>query len=105
MFNNVIKLVKEIKSVDAYGDTNATTTERVIFAELKSIGQSEFYQAQAVGLSPEIKFVIADWLDYNDERIVRYKAFNEVEEQDYKVIRTYRDGKTMELICKKGLED
>lgn len=105
MFNNVIKLVKEVKSVDGYGDTTTTQHEKVIFAELKSIGQSEFYQAQAVGLRPEIKFIIADWLDYNDEKIVRYKAFNDAEEQEYTVLRTYRDGNTLEIICKRGIDE
>ena len=49
MFNEVITLMKETNTVDSYGDTTQTFTERTIYAEVKSIGQSEFYQAEAVG--------------------------------------------------------
>lgn len=105
MYNEVIKLVAEAKSVDEYGDTVAVETERTVFAELKSIGQSEFYQAQAVGLKPEIKFVLADYLEYANEKIVKYKAFNQEEEEQYTVLRTYRNGHELELVCKRGIEE
>lgn len=101
--NEVIKLVSIQKSVDEYGDTAEESTERILFAELKSIGQSEFYQAQSVGLKPEIKFVIADYLDYQNEQIVKYQPFNGTEEK-YSVIRTYRTGNALEIVCKRGVD-
>lgn len=104
MFNNVITLVAESKSINALGDIVTVHTERTIFAELRSIGQSEFYQAQAVGLKPEIKFVIADYLDYQDEKIVKYQAFNGTNAEEYSVIRTYRQGNALEIVCKKGID-
>lgn len=103
MYDNVIKLVSESRTVDEYGDFNAITTERVIFADLRSITQSEFYQAQATGLKPEIKFVIADFLDYQNEKKILYTPFNGVEEE-YTVLRTYRDGNQLELVCKRGVD-
>lgn len=104
MYNEVIELVSESKSVDAYGDTTETTTARTVFAELRSIGQSEFYQAQAVGLKPEIKFVLSDFLEYQNEKIIRYKAFNETEAEEYHVLRTYRNNNELEIVCKRGID-
>jgi len=104
MYDEVIKLIAESKTVDAYGDIVITETERTVFVRLASITQSEFYQAQAVGLRPEIKFIMADYLDYNFEGIVEYKAFNENTAQRYSVVRTYRNKNELEIVCKKGVE-
>lgn len=104
MYENYITLVSEVKSVDEYGDTVSVQSERIVFAELKSITQSEFYQAEAVGLKPEIKFVIADYLDYKNEQIVKYTPFNGDEEL-YSVLRTYRVNNQLEIVCKRGIED
>lgn len=103
MFDSVITLMKETNTVDEYGDTVQTFTERQVFAEVKSIGQSEFYQAEAVGLKPEIKFVIADFADYQDEKQLKYTPFGG-SEQIYTVLRTYRNKINMELVCKRGIE-
>ena len=103
MFNSVIYLMKETNTVDSYGDTTQTFTERQVYAEVKSIGQSEFYQAEAVGLKPEIKFVIADFADYQDEKQLKYTPFGGVEEI-YTVIRTYRNKINLEIVCARGIE-
>jgi len=105
LYNEVIKLVSQTKSVDAYGDITVTETERTVFAELKSITQSEFYQAQAVGIKPEIKFVIADYLDYRNEQLIRFKDYAAEEEETYSVIRTYRNGNTLEIVAKRGVDN
>ena len=104
MYDAVIKLISESRTVDAYGDIIATETERSVFAEIKSIGQSEFYQAQAVGLKPEIKFVLADYLDYQNEKKLRYQGFNEAKEEEYAILRTYRNNNLLELVCKRGVD-
>lgn len=103
MFNEVIKLISETYTVDEYGDTVAVQTEKQKFAEVKSIGQSEFYQAQAVGLKPEIKFIIADFLDYNGEKLLKYAPYGGTEEL-YTVLRTYRTRYNLEIVCKRGIE-
>lgn len=103
MYDNIVKLVNETKTVDEYGDTVVITTHRTVFAELKSIGQSEFYQAEAVGLKPEIKFVLADFLDYQGEKYLLFQPFNGTEEE-YSVIRTYQNGNQLELVCKRGID-
>lgn len=104
MYNAAIVLVSEEKTVNAYGDIEIAETERNVFAELKSIGQSEFYQAQAVGLKPEIKFVLPDYLEYRDEKKLKFKDFNEEAEQEYTVLRTYRANNQLELVCKRGVD-
>lgn len=105
MYNEVITLVAEAKVPDEYGDLQITETTRDIFATLKSISQSEFYQAQAAGLKPEAKFVIADYLDYDNEKVVRYVPYGGAEAEEYRVLRTYRDGNTLELVCKRGVDE
>lgn len=101
--NDVITLLAEEKSVNEYGDTTLTITERRVFVKTKSIGQSEFYQSQAVGLKPEVKFVLADFLDYKGEKKLKYKPFGGREEI-YNVIRTFRDGYMLELVCNRIIE-
>lgn len=103
MFNEVIKLMTETETTNEYGDAVKTFKERQIFAEVRSISQTEFYQAQALGLKPEIKFVIADFLDYKGEKQLKYTPFGETE-QIYDVIRTYRDKINLEIVCKRGID-
>lgn len=90
---DVLTLIRMETTLDEYGDPVITEIPREVFATSMSIGQKEFYQAHAVGLQPEIKFKLADYLDYDDETYVEYN------EQRYRVLRTYRTGQEMELIC------
>lgn len=103
MFDSVITLMKETNTINEYGDTVQTFAERTVFAEVKSIGQSEFYQAEAVGLKPEIKFVIADFADYQNEKQLKYTPFGGTEEI-YTVLRTYRNKINLEIVCARGIE-
>ena len=89
--NEILILITATQHADAYGDPVTTETRREVFAKLGSIGQKEFYQAHAVGLQPELKFVLADYLDYNEETLVEYNG------QRYRVLRTYRAGLELEL--------
>lgn len=66
-------------------------SHRYVFCELLSIGTAEFYQAQATNLTPELKFVLRDYLDYQGELYAEYEG------TIYRVIRTYRDGQQIEL--------
>jgi len=103
MYDEAITLLKEIETTDEYGDAEKTYEETEIFAQIRSIGQTEFYQAQAVGFRPEIKFVIADFIDYDGQELIKYTPYGQ-EEQIYKVIRTYRQDNTLEIVCRKGIE-
>lgn len=103
MYDNTITLIAETNTVDEYGDTVTAEKDRTIFAEVKSIGQSEFYQAQAVGLKPEIKFVIADFADYQNEKKLKFTPYGGTEE-DYTILRTYRTKNQLEIVCKRGID-
>ena len=68
------------------------TTRREVFASLRSIGQAEFYQAHAIDYHPELKFVLADHLDYQGETMVKHEGTL------YRVLRTYRKGRELEIV-------
>lgn len=103
MYDSVIKLVSAISESDEYGDLENSSSEREIMAEEMSIGMAEFYQAQAVGLKPEIKFRIADYLDYHGEKILKYAPYDGTE-REYTIIKTYRKGTELEITCKRGVD-
>lgn len=102
MYNETIYLAREVETgeVDEYGDAVMELETVQLFAEQKSIGQKEFYQAQTDGMKPEIKFVIPDYLDYHDEPFVIHA------ETRYKVLRTYRNERNeLEVTCYGGVRD
>ncbi len=98
MKNDVIELVITSTEVDDVGDTIQSITYKKIFAEKKSIGTSEFYQAHSEGLKPTYKFVI-DPLEYTtDITHIKY------EEDIYKIIRTYEKNITdLEITVEKDI--
>lgn len=69
---------------------------RVVFCGVRSIGMREFYQASASDFHPEVKFVLADYLDYSNEPRVKYTGDLAVPGV-YRVLRTYRTGQELEL--------
>ena len=94
MYNELIYLESMQSTVNNVGDLIKTSEKTMRLAKLKSIGQLEFYQAQAQGLKPELKFVLADYLDYNNQEEVIYNGFR------YKVLRTYRtESNEIEIVC------
>ena len=95
--NEVINLVQITKAVDEYGDMTETESKTQVFARLKSVGMSEFYQASATGFKPEIKFILSDYLDYHGEMIVEWNGGR------FDVIRVYRNGLETELTCQQGV--
>ncbi len=97
MYNDLIYLLSTESTVNEVGDQIKTMHKTMRLAQVKSIGQSEFYQAQAQGLKPEMKFVLADYLDYENQDEVIYNNFR------YKVLRTYRSGNEIEIVCYGGI--
>jgi SPP1 family predicted phage head-tail adaptor len=64
-----------------------------IFAEEKSVRQSEFYQAAANGLRPEIVLEV-NTFEYNGEPMLEYNG------KTYDIIRTFKkDNEKIELVC------
>ena len=91
--DDVLILIQPTHGVDEYGDPIISCGRREVFCGLRSIGQKEFYQAHAVGFQPELKFVLADYLDYQGESLVEFGG------QRYRVLRTFRSGQELEIIC------
>ena len=88
------------KSVNDIGDYIETINyDNEVYCNEKSIKASEFYQAQAVGMKPEvtIELMIAD---YSKEKYIRY------EEEEYTVLRTYKTSKErIELTLVRGINN
>lgn len=92
-FRDVIELISTTETVNGMGDTIDQKAYRQVFADKQSIRQSEFYQAAATGLKPELMFVIRVF-EYQNEQSLRYN------DKEYGIIRTYsKDGEMIELIC------
>jgi|SRR5690625_1479589 len=98
MWNDVLYLIKVTTGRNSIGDIISSEEKRMVYTNKRSIRQSEFYQAQAEGLKPELAFDIRSF-EYEGEDLVEY------EEQKYKVIRTYDRGEIIELICEGVVND
>lgn len=88
--------------IDEYGDpVNKEIRTQEIFAEQKSISQTEFYQAQTAGSKPEIKFIIPDYLEYNGQQYLIHADMR------YKILRTFRKptSNEMEITCYGGVRN
>lgn len=79
-------------TTDEIGDTITIQVYKEIFAEKKSVKQSEFYQAHSQGLKPEFVFIVHP-SEYDGKNGLRYKG------KQYKIIRTYeKDSENLELV-------
>jgi SPP1 family predicted phage head-tail adaptor len=95
LFRDVVLLKGENSfSENDIGDTiEFPSNPRQVFANRKSISQTEFYQAAATGLKPEIKFEVRT-IEYQGERLLEFNN------RDYTILRTYdKNGEITELVC------
>ena len=96
----IIKLRKNAGStVDDWGNPIESLEEWEVFAERKSVRQSEFYQAAAQGMKPSVVFEI-----YTEEFREAESILSEGIE--FSIIRTFQ--KTLdrlEVICERKLAD
>ena len=94
LFNKTIDLITQTKINDDYGQPlPSTTTKNTVFADLKSVGRNEFYQASTAGYTPKMIFCIL-LSEYNDEVKVEFEG------KEYRVIRSYSiDNRITELTC------
>ena len=94
LWNDVIELVKEVPGENDMGDSIVVREYKEVFANEKGIRQSEFYQAMANGLKPELMYEISKF-DYEGEKQIRVNK-----EKLYNVIRTYpTKNERLEIIC------
>lgn len=95
MYNDLVTLIAITTTKDDIGQPVETETPREVLCEVKSISQTEFYQAAQTQLRPELK-VIMDADEYEKEVRLEYDG------EDYKVIRRYKtDGNEIELTCER----
>lgn len=80
--SDVIKLIKETHTTDAYGVQRTTTESRDVFCRVSSVTRSEFFQAGRNGLNPEYVFTMFCG-DYDGERLLEYQG------KQYSIYRTY----------------
>ena len=84
MYNDTAYLISQTDSVNDAGDPiTIDGTPRLVYVDAKSVRQSEFYQAQAVGLRPQHMFEMR-YDEYQDEPKLTFK------DKPYRVLRTYR---------------
>jgi hypothetical protein len=87
-----VDLITITNSVNDLGDNIKSKAYSTVFAQLGSIRQSEYYQANANGLKPQFMFTLRS-IDYGGEKSLRYSS------TEYEVIRIYDKGEHTELIC------
>ena len=98
LFNDVIELVSVTHTRNDAGELVPHETKREVFANRKSVRQSEFYAAAQIGLRLEQMFEVLE-ADYDGETLVIYDG------KRYEVERTYSRGhERLELICKRAIE-
>lgn len=86
--------------MDGYGDPELKEeVSGPVYAEVCSIGQKEFYQAQTSGMKPELKFRVTDYMDYQGQKYLVHEGIR------YTVLRTYRTGNELEITCYGGVRD
>lgn len=89
--DDIITLVAKTYTITDYGDVTITKTTRDVFADVRSVGMREKYEALQAGLNPEFVFVLADYYEYDGEDEITYDG------DTYRVIRTYRNGQSLEI--------
>lgn len=93
---DVIKLITQSITTDAYGVEVITETKTQVYCEVNSISQGEFFAAASAELNPEYRFTIF-FGDYGQQDVVEYNNTR------YAVYRTYRTGDDLELYCERKI--
>lgn len=77
-----IYLITETKSQNAIGEWVTTESQRKVYANVKSVTQTEYFSASQIGLNPDYKFTMFAQ-DWQGEMIVEYNGYR------YSVYRVY----------------
>lgn len=93
LWRDTVGLISLVPGQNEYGDpVMVEGPPRTVYANKRSIRQSEFYQAAQAGLRPEIMFEVRS-AEYQGEPKLVYDGTT------YRIIRTYDRGEVTELIC------
>lgn len=90
-----LTLISQTFEEDGIGNQVPVETETTVLCDRKSVGRSEFYNAAAAGLRPELVLVVHAY-EYQGERVIKFEGVR------YNIIRTYAIGiEEIELTCKR----
>lgn len=90
MFKEFGYFLRQTPKLDSLNRPSYTYIEDLFYCNEKSIGQSEFYQAESAGLKPEIKLE-TKLVDLSNVTHVKYK------ERRYKILRTFKKEDIVEI--------
>lgn len=96
--NDILELIGFRNDVNERGNVIKIKDYKTIFANKKSISQSEFYEAEKLGLKPRFRFEIYD-IEYNNELLARY------DNKEYKILKTYKNSVDKIELTLEGVED
>lgn len=91
MWKDVIKLGQQTETIVSF-EVNKTWIWREVYANKKSVRQSEAYQAAVIGLKPELMFEIQSGEYEQEERVLFNGKY-------YEITRVYDRGEVTELVC------
>ena len=80
--SNVCYLIAETVTQDEYGVPQTTETERMVFCNVSSVTQREWFEGGRSGLNPELRVTMFAY-DYGNEELVK------VNNIIYSIYRTY----------------
>lgn len=79
---DVVTLIGEMPGAHGVLET-PLLNYRDVFCEVKSVSQTEVYQARATGLNPELRLVLSHSFEYKGEPRCLFRGV------PYRIIRTY----------------
>lgn len=91
LWNEQIELGNRVETIEN-GEVVQTITWYTVYANKKSVRQSEFYEAKQIGLKPEIMFEVY-FMEYTNEEYIRFN------DKIYTIIRVYEKDTYVELVC------
>ena len=87
--DDVLILIKTTYEPDEAGNQIAHEEARRVFCRVSSVGRSEFYQAAQADMHPEYIFTLANYKDYEGEKLAKYTDWQGNEQVLY-ITRAYR---------------
>lgn len=90
--DDIAYLIKETATGrDEYGNEIIERTPRMVYCQVQTVTQSEFYAAGTDGIKPELELTISHRADYEGENLIKYNG------AVYDIIRTYWKGDAVTL--------
>lgn len=81
---DVIYLVAEDPAAHGIFDA-PKETQRMVYVTIRAVGLNEYYRAMEQDLRPEMVFVLADYAEYQGEKIAVWNG------KRYRIVRVYQN--------------